>query len=475
MSSDTNQPTEIRPSQPIQPLILVIFGITGDLAKRKVLPALYHLLKEDLLPTETKIIGTSRREFTTDDLLKEVELCVLEADNVCDPVIIDRFRQTLQMLKLDPVVGEDYDNLRSTLDEIEASHNQAMNRLFYLSIPPQVYGPVVRQLGEHGLNHGSEQYKGRARLLVEKPFGYDLTSAEDLIKTTGEQFSEDQIFRIDHYLAKESAQNILTFRDCNPLFKNVWNNQHIKRVSVLAAEKIGIEGRADFYEKVGALRDLIQSHLLQLLALTTMELPDNLTDADGIHTSKQALLNAIIPPAADQMAEHVIRGQYAGYRDEVKNPDSMTETYASVELSITAARWENVPITVTTGKSLKEKRTEITVYFGDSSDATPNRLIFRVQPNDGIDIELLVKQPGFEQAIQPAQMEFSYQATFDEHDHPDAYERVLIDAARGDHALFATSEEVLASWRILQPILDHWQRSTDDLKIYEPGSDGPQH
>jgi glucose-6-phosphate 1-dehydrogenase len=470
--SDT--PTEeIRPSQPIAPLILVIFGITGDLAKRKVLPALYHLLKENLLPEEFVLIGTSRREISNDDLLKEVELCVLEADNTCDPEVIDRFKMRLRMLKLDPVNGEDYVNLRTTIDEIEAQHSQSMNRLFYLSIPPQVYGPIVRQLGEYGLNHGSEQYQGEARLLVEKPFGYDLTSAQELIEATAKQFSEEQIFRIDHYLAKESAQNILTFREQNPLFSSVWDNHHIKNISVVAAEKIGIEGRADFYEQVGALRDLIQSHLLQLLALTTMELPSDVSDANAIHTAKQALLNAVLPPAADQMIDKVIRGQYEGYKDEVKNPDSTTETYASLQLTINTPRWEGVPITLTTGKSLAAKKTEITVCIGTDDDESPNKLTFRVQPNEGINVELLVKQPGFEQALQPAQMEFSYQATFDEHDHPDAYERVLIDAARGDHALFATSEEVLASWRILEPILQHWQRSSDDLKTYSVGSDGP--
>jgi glucose-6-phosphate 1-dehydrogenase len=470
--SDT--PTEdIRPSQPIEPLILVIFGITGDLAKRKVLPAIYHLLKDNLLPEHFELVGTSRREISTEDLLKEVELCVLEADNICDPDVIHRFSTKLRMLKLDPVETADYDNLKKNLDEIEAQHNLGMNRLYYLSIPPQVYGPIVRQLGEQGLSKGSEQFQSHSRLLVEKPFGYDLVSAEQLIEATAKQFSEDQIFRIDHYLAKESAQNILTFREQNPLFKSVWNSEHIKNISVVAAEKIGIEGRADFYEQIGALRDLIQSHLLQLLALTTMELPIDVADSDAIHTSKQALLSAVKPPAADEMARKVIRGQYQGYRDEVQNPDSVTETYASLELTIDTPRWQGVPVTVTTGKSLASKRTEITVCIGEAEDKTPNQLTFRVQPNEGIDVELLVKKPGFEQTIQSAHMEFSYQATFDEHDHPDAYERVLIDAARGDHALFATSEEVLASWRILQPILDHWQKSSDDLKTYAIGSNGP--
>jgi glucose-6-phosphate 1-dehydrogenase len=459
----------------LEPAILVIFGITGDLAKRKVLPALYHLLKDNLLPEHLAIVGTSRRSLSVDELLKNVELCVLEKDNVCDPTVLELFRQRLHMLQFDPVNGADYDRLHAQLDQIETEQGVCMNRLYYLSIPPQVYGPLVRQLGEHGLNQSCQHNRAATRLLVEKPFGYDLSSAEELVQNTAKQFSELQVFRIDHYLAKETAQNILTFRRYNPLFSSVWSNQYIERIDIIAAEQIGIEGRAEFYEQIGAMRDLIQSHLMQLLALTTMELPSDLTDSDAIHQAKQALLESIPPLVPNQVANKVVRGQYDSYRQEVNNPDSTTETYVSIELSIANERWQAVPVTLTTGKALRAKRTEVTIRFGDAKGTSaPNQLTFRVQPNEGIDVQLIVKKPGFEAAVQPASMDFSYQATFDENGHPEAYERVLVDAVRGDHTLFATSAEVLASWRILQPILNEWQKNTSDLHIYTTGSEGPE-
>jgi glucose-6-phosphate 1-dehydrogenase len=458
----------------LEPAILVIFGITGDLAKRKVLPAIYHLIGHDLLPDKTAIVGTSRREIDVDAFLKDVELCVLETNNVCDPEVMAKFRARLHMVQVNPVEGSDYDKLKGVLDDIENYNQVCMSRLFYLSIPPQVYGPVVRELGDHGLNTGCKHGNAPSRLLVEKPFGYDLRSAEDLITATAEHFTEEQVFRIDHYLAKETAQNILTFRRYNPLFSSVWNNEHVSKIDVYAAEKIGIEGRANFYDHIGAMRDLVQSHLLQLLAITTMDLPNDLTDATAVHENKRTLLELVKPPAPDKITEEVVRAQYDTYRAEVGNDDSTTESFVSVGLTIANDRWQDVPIRITTGKALAEKRTEVIVEFTHHEDQPANRLTFRVQPNDGIDIDLQVKKPGFQAAMQSASMDFSYQTTFDETGHPDAYERVLIDAVRGDHMLFATSDEVLASWRILQPILDTWAKDSSDLKTYASGSNGPE-
>ena len=455
----------------LSPSIIVIFGITGDLARRKVLPALYHLSKEKLLPVQFEIVGTSRRPLTIDELIKEVELCVLEIDNVCDPEALRVFRQHIRLIQLDPANGDDYDDLRKTLDGIESEHDVCMNRLYYLSIPPQIYGSVVRSLGEHGLNQGCQHGQAASRLLVEKPFGYDYVSAEELIATTTSAFAEEQILRIDHYLAKETAQNILTFRQHNPLFASIWNNQNITSIDIVAYEKIGIEGRIDFYEHIGALRDLIQSHLLQLLTLTTMELPAQIGDSVAIHAAKQALLDAVEAPAPHEVTGNVVRAQYAGYRDEVNNPDSTTETFVSCRLKIDNDRWRGTPITLKTGKSMASKRTDITICFGHTgSDAADNQLTFRIQPNEGIDIQLLVKKPGFKNEVHPASMDFSYVTTFDDHAHPDAYERVLVDAIRGDHTLFATSQEVLASWRILQPILEQWSQASGDLKTYPIGA-----
>jgi glucose-6-phosphate 1-dehydrogenase len=452
----------------LPPSILVLFGITGDLARRKVMPALYHLIKDNLLPAHFEIIGTSRQALTIDDLLKEIELCVLEVDNICDPDALQAFRQRLRLVKLDPANLDDYDILHQTLDAIETEHGVCMNRLYYLSIPPQVYGSVVRSLGERGLNQGCQHGQAESRLLVEKPFGYDYASAEKLIAITSAAFLENQVLRIDHYLAKETAQNILTFRQRNPLFASIWSNRNVKSIDIVAYEKIGIEGRIGFYERVGALRDLIQSHLIQLLTLTTMELPaTNGDDTEATHAAKQTLLNAVLPPAPHEITSRVVRAQYEGYRDEVNNPDSMTETFVSLQLEIDNDRWQGVPIRLRTGKAMATKRTEITLSFGHlGPDAADNKLTFRIQPNEGIDVQLLVKKPGFDNAVYPAKMDFSYQKTFDDHGHPDAYERVLIDAIRGDHTLFATSQAVLASWRILQPILDHWAKDNSDLHLY---------
>lgn len=458
---------------PIDDSILIIFGITGDLAKRKILPALYHLIQDDMVPEHFAIVGTSRRELAIDDLLKDVELCVLEQDNTCDPEAMARFRACLTLTKVDPMGADDYRQLHSTLDAIEANHGVCMNRLFYLSIPPQVYGPVVRSLGEHGLNQGCTHGGGRSRLLVEKPFGYDLSSAHDLIETTRTVFSEAQTFRIDHYLAKETAQNILTFRAHNPLFDSIWNNRHIARIDVIAEEKIGIEGRGNFYDSVGALRDLIQSHLMQLLALTTMRVPQQLDDTEQIHYEKQQLLASVTAHHPESGTLDTVRGQYTGYQEEAGNPGSRTETYAALTLWIKQPDWEGVPVRLITGKALAAKRTQIDVHFGTPIGHERNLLRFRIQPDEGIRLVLTAKKPGFAHETQDVEMDFNYQAHFDNHGHPDAYERVLIDAMRGDSLLFATSDEVLASWHALQPVLEQWQNDATELLPYEAGSKGP--
>ena len=457
----------------LEPAIFVIFGITGDLAKRKLLPALYHLMKDDLLHEHTTILGVSRRAMHIDEIINVMELCVLESDKVCDPAVLKKFRARLKMLQLNPVIAADYDKLRHALDEVEETHGVCMNRLYYLSIPPQVYEPVIQNLGLHGLQKGCEHNVATSRLLVEKPFGYDLTSAQELITSTARYFNEEQIFRIDHYLAKETVQNILTFRQQNPIVADLWDHMHICRIDLILSEQIGVEGRSEFYDNVGALRDVAQNHLMQLLTLATMELPSDLHNSHALHEAKQKLLASIAP--VDVHKDYIVRAQYTGYREEVANPHSATETFVRLGLTIDNKRWNGVPVTITTGKALREKRTAIAVtfYTHEQEDLT-NKLTFRIQPNEGIDIELQVKRPGFADRMQTVPMDFSYQRAFDQPEHPDAYERVLVDAVRGDHSLFATSEEVLQSWRVLQPVLDAWEQTDQDLLRYAPGSDGPQ-
>lgn len=453
----------------MQPAIIVIFGVTGDLAKRYLLPALYHLIKDDLLHEKTEIIGVSRRKVSANELLKEVELCVNEQDGACDERALERFRRRFRMARLDPVEPADYDELLKTLNSLEEIHGLCMNRLYYLSIPPSVYRPVVRNLGRAGLNKSCQHGEAATRLLVEKPFGYDQASAEELITETNRWFSRQQVFRIDHYLAKETVQNILTFRKTNPIFSTLWSNEHIGKITIEAYEKIGVEGRASFYENMGALRDLVQSHLMQLLALVTMDLPKD-DNSHSLHAAKQQLLAATQPVKPNQINKTVKRGQYKTYRREVGSPYSNIETFVRLQLAIANERWIGVPVMLVTGKALNKKRTAITVEFKAEVGSPSNQLVFRIQPNEGIGLELCVKKPDFVRELQVAEMDFSYQNTFGDHGHPTAYERVLVDAVRGDQSLFATDEEVLESWRVLQPVLDAWSVDSSDLFFYPSGS-----
>jgi glucose-6-phosphate 1-dehydrogenase len=466
------------------PSLIVIFGITGDLSQRYLLPALYHLIKDGLLDEHTEIIGISRRDITSEQLFQKVELCVNEIDNICDPDALQAMHQRTRLIQMDLDAPVAYADLLKTLNGIEEQKGLCLNRLYYLSIPPSAYRPVIRHMGEAGLNASCQHGRAMTRVLVEKPFGFDLSSAKELISETAAVFGEEQIFRIDHFLAKETVQNILTFRFHNPIFEALWSREHITGIEISASEQIGIEGRAQFYEPLGALRDFIQNHLLQILGIVTMDQP-SLSDSEHIHIAKQALLEQVLPVPADAVVTRTTRGQYKGYRDEVDNPDSVTETYASITVYIDNPRWQGVPISLWTGKALAAKKYEICITFQDAQDITntgkavdsgqgaSNRLRFRIQPNEGIELDLLTKKPGFDDELQTVAMDFSYAQNFEHHEHPNAYERVLMDAMRGDHTLFATSQEVLASWRIIQPVLDQWAKGSDDLVTYEPGTMGP--
>jgi glucose-6-phosphate 1-dehydrogenase len=456
------------PTLQLEPTVLVIFGITGDLAQRKVLPALYHLFRAGLVHENTYVVGTSRQTISVEDIVTRIREAVGTNDGACDQAVLDRMRSYITMVQLDPGNEADYDNLRSHLQNLEDQVGVCLQRLFYLSIPPQIYGDIVQRLGHHQLNQGCSHGNTSTRLLVEKPFGFDTASAQELIAKTAEHFDEQQIYRIDHYLAKETAQNILTFRQKNPLFNTIWNGEHISGISVTAAEQIGIEGRANFYDNVGALRDLIQSHLMQLLSLTLMEIPSEIT-SESIHAGKQAVLDAILAVPADAVNDRAVRGQYASYKTETDSPDSSTETFASLVLFSQDPRWQGIPLRLTTGKALKIKRTSITIDFGSQNT---NRLQLRIQPNEGITLTMQVKKPGLAQSVESTTMEFAYDTAFLSGAGLDAYERVLIEAIRGDHLLFATDKEILSSWRILQPVIDAWKGNTD-IPLYESGSDGP--
>lgn len=449
----------------MQPAIIVIFGITGDLSRRYLLPSLYRLFKDNLLDDKTEIVGISRRELDLDAIFRNVEEAVTKQDGDCNQTVIERMRRHLHPFTLDMDNPEGFAELLQTLNGIEEGQAVCMNRLYYLSIPPEAYGSVIGHMAGAGLNQSCQHGAAHTRLLVEKPFGHDLASAEELISLTNHAFQEEQIFRIDHYLAKETAQNIVTFRFENPLFESIWNNRHISGIDIVASEQIGIEGRANFYEKQGALRDFIQNHLLQLLAIATMDKPQQL-DSQGIHAAKLQLLQSIRPVEPAQAK----RGQYAGYTDEVSNPQSFVETYASITTTIDTDRWRDVPVTIRTGKALADRRTVITFTFSNRpAGSVSNELQFRIQPDEGIALKLLAKKPGFEHELLPVAMDFSYDEHFDGL-HPGAYERVLMDAVRGDRTLFTTSQEVLAAWRVVNDVVQAWQQGGEGLRTYQPGT-----
>lgn len=458
----------------LSPTTLVIFGITGDLAQRKLLPALYYLAQNQLLPQHLRILGITRQGTTTEHLYDSLHKTIKQSGSNPEKEVMRSLIGLFEIVKMDLLNSEDYLKLGQRLDEIEDETGICMNRHFYLAIPSQAYEPVVERLGQNGLNKTCQHGSGNSSLLIEKPFGYDLASAHDLIDKIHTYFTEQQVYRIDHYLAKETAQNILTFRFQNPIFKRIWDNKSVSRIMITASEKIDIEGRVVFYEQTGALRDFVQSHLLQLLAITTMDEPEELNDV-GIHSQKLALLQSIEPISPDEVSTKTVRGQYSGYKDDVNNPSSISETYAALSLNIANKRWEGVPILIRTGKALSRRLMEITLFFSDTANIThDNILTICIQPGEGIMLKLLAKKPGFDNQLTPVEMDFSYNRSFgDTNGHPDAYERVLVDAFRADKTLFATSDEVIASWQILENVTHEWSKNGDSLQTYEKGSWGP--
>lgn len=455
--------------------VFVIFGITGDLVKRKLLTALYQLTYLDLLPKNFKIIGTTRRNTQTGDVITAIRQNLDESGEKIDEPTLDRLAGIISMVHMDISSNQDYRLLKDEIELNDKAVGKQINRLYYLAVPPDLFGKIVQNLKDHDLNVCSQNPKAESRLLIEKPFGRDRQTAVELIESMSRCFNEKSIYRVDHYLAKETAQNILTFRFNNPLFTSVWDNRTISHIIITASEVLGIEGRVSFYEQTGALRDLIQSHLLQLLALTTMEEPVD-RSAASIHKAKLELLESIEPIAKKDVSQNTARGQYETYRHEVGEAASTTETYAALKLNIRNKRWKGVPVLLRTGKSMREKITEITLVFKDvgqnSSDI--NSLTIRIQPNEGIVLNLLVKKPSLYDEKEMVQMKFFYNQSF-ETKQPDAYERVLIDAIRGDKTLFTTHKEVLASWAIIDNVLKAWQEGSVPLELYPNGAWGPKY
>lgn len=459
----------------LPPATIVIFGVTGDLSTRKLLPSLYELEKNGLLHPTTRILGITRRPVEISQLLKQTAAGVCAMDGQVSRKVLTALSAKLEMYQMNAAAAEDYPGLKAHLNKIEEASGVCGNRIYYLAIPPQVSQPIINHLGEYQLDQGCQRHGVKARLLMEKPFGFDVETAQELIAVTTKYFDEEQIYRIDHYLAKETVQNIITFRFRNPIFEDIWNSQHIQSIEISANEKLDIEGRAAFYEQTGAVRDLIQSHLLHVMSVVMMDRPADITSADDIHQGRLNVLESIEPPPADHLRDRAIRGQYQGYKAEVNNPHTFVETFAALKLYSRAGKWQGVPIIIRTGKALDSKSTCIAIRFKPSAadHNHTNELRFYIQPDESIAIDLWVKRPGFTRVLQTAPMSFHYQQVFDDTGHPTAYERVLVDAVRGDHTLFATSKEVLAAWRALEPVLRAWSLDESGLQIYKKGSAGP--
>jgi len=416
---------------------LLIFGITGDLSTRKLLPALDKIIGTGDFD-DVEIIGVSRRKVDVRQLLM-------------DSKVGERLASRVAIVSMDLARSDDYVRLK---DSIRLKSDEQL--LIYLSVPPRAAAQIVDFLGEAGLNTPD------VKLLFEKPFGVDYTSANEVIARTARYYHEDQIYRIDHYLAKEMAQNIVAFRGGNALFSHIWNNKAIEKIEILAIENIGIEGRAGFYEQTGALRDVLQGHLMQLLALTLMDIPDDF-NWDKLPELRLAALQSILPVDPSK----ALRAQYEGYPIEAKNPGSLTETFVSVELHSSAPQWEGVPLLLTTGKALDQKTTEVRIHFRKRHEAQSNCLTLHIQPNEGVEIELFTKKPGYDRRFQTQKLAFTYP---EDTILPDAYEQVIVDAIRSHKSLFTSSDEVLRSWRVLQPLLDDWNMRRETPMSYPVGA-----
>jgi glucose-6-phosphate 1-dehydrogenase len=464
------------------PCILVIFGASGDLTSKKLMPALYSLAVRHLLPEKFGIVGAARSEETDEEFQERMKQAVIEhARDPFDEVVWSRLAAGMRYTTLDFADDKGEDELRDTLNELDAKVGTQGNRVYYFAVPPSAIGTLVAEIAER---RGAE---GWLRLIIEKPFGHDLASAEALNKELQQHFAESEVFRIDHYLGKETVQNMLALRFANGIFEPIWNRQFIDHVQITVAESIGIEGRAGYYEQAGAIRDIFQNHLLQLVALTAMEPPIDFT-ADSVRTEKVKVLKSMHTPGP----KHVVRGQYGpgfvegqevpGYREEPGvAPGSMTDTFVAAKLFVDNWRWADTPFYVRMGKRLARRETTIAIQFkraphppfDDGGEGLrPNVLLIHVQPNEGVSLAIGAKVPGQGMTIRTVHMDFLYGGAFRE-GIPDAYERLILDAMLGDATLFTRSDETEEQWALVDAIVAFWQRDRPSFPNYAAGTWGP--
>ncbi|MCL6563641.1 MAG: glucose-6-phosphate dehydrogenase [Firmicutes bacterium] len=478
----------LEPERRPAPFALVIFGATGDLCRRKLLPALYNLAVDRWLPEPYAVVGVGRSPMN-DTAFRETAQRAIDQHSrrPRQAPVWEQFASHLYYLQGEIHDPTTYRKLAETLQGLAAA---MPGRLYYLATPPTLYPEVARQLGTAGL--GQPRGSGWTRIIVEKPFGHDLESARQLNLALHQVFAEEQLYRIDHYLGKETVQNLLVFRFANGIFEPIWNQQYIDHVQITVAESIGIEGRANYYESAGALRDMVQNHMFQLLSLLAMEPPVTL-EADAIRDEKVKVLKAVRPLAGHAVNEETVRGQYQagvvdgqpvpGYREETGvNPASDTETYVAMRLFIDNWRWAGVPFYLRTGKRMSKRATEIAIQFKrpphrlfsapSAAELDPNLLAIKIQPDEGIILRFGAKEPGARIRVRTVNMEFLYDTSFAD-PAPEAYERLLLDAMLGDSTLFTRHDEVEQAWAIITAILEGWKRHRTPLHGYEAGSWGP--
>jgi glucose-6-phosphate 1-dehydrogenase len=463
------------------PTTIIIFGATGDLVRKKIIKSLLCLYSRDWLPEKFSLIGISRRDFS-DKIFKEFLL-----DNALDGVkqdfsadMIGKFLEKVSYLKGDFRDKGLYRMLQKTLAE-KSSPGICDNKLFYLAVPPVLYSDMFKNISQSGLAVSCSPETGWTRVLVEKPFGNDISTARNLDDMLGKLFKEEQIFRIDHYLAKDTIQNILFFRFSNILFEPAWNNRYIKKVEIKLLEDIDIGTRGEFYDSIGALRDVGQNHMLQMLALIAMENPGS-QSSEKIREKRLDVLSSIIPAGSpDNISQTVVRGQYDGYRKtkDVK-PDSNTETYFKIKLHLDIEKWSGVPFYLESGKALDKKNTEINIYFHNPEQCLckqeykerPHRniLSIRISPHEGIFLRFWAKKPGLSNVLEPRDFKFDYR--YETSQITGEYDRVLLDCMKGDQTLFTSTEEVCKAWDYITPIIENWGHTR--LHIYKKGSGGPE-